>query len=144
LKGAGSALYGSAALGGVVNVITREIPSGLHARVRGLGGAYADPPHDIWKFRDYTGAQEGLDVTDIIRSRRGTRQLHGRRLALGRLREQDRRNHWQTAGKAQWLPADDSRVTTSGSWASDQYETPLIWCTQGSCDDPPARPSSPS
>jgi outer membrane receptor protein involved in Fe transport len=26
-------------------------------------------------------------------------------------------------------------VTASGSWASDQYETPLIWCVQGSCDD---------
>src|SRR2546430_6251211 len=63
VKGAGSALYGSAALGGVVNVITREIPTGFHARVRALGGAYGNPPFDIWKFRDYTGAQEGLDVT---------------------------------------------------------------------------------
>src|SRR2546426_9169418 len=34
VKGAGSALYGSAALGGVVNLITRDIPTGLHARVR--------------------------------------------------------------------------------------------------------------
>ena len=135
VKGAGSALYGSAALGGVVNVITREIPSGLHARVRALGGVYADPPHDIWKFRDYTGAQEGLDVTasygaDVVRGSYTAGGWHS-----DGYREQDRRNHWQTAGKAQWLPSPTTRVTTSGSWASDQYETPLIWCTQGSCDD---------
>ena len=135
VKGAGSALYGSAALGGVVNVITREIPTGFHARVRALGGAYADPPHDIWKFRDYTGAQEGLDVTASY----GTDVVRGSYTAGGwhsdGYREQDRRNHWQTAGKAQWLPSPATRVTTSGSWASDQYETPLIWCTQGSCND---------
>src|SRR5437762_1327386 len=135
VKGAGSALYGSAALGGVVNVITREIPSGLHARVRALGGVYADPPHDIWKFRDYTGAQEGLDVTasygaDVVRGSYTAGGWHS-----DGYREQDRRNHWQTAGKAEWLPSPTTRVTTSGSWASDQYETPLIWCTQGSCDD---------
>src|SRR6266853_2389886 len=51
VKGAGSALYGSAALGGVVNVITRDIPIGFHARGRVVGGWFADPPHDIWKFR---------------------------------------------------------------------------------------------
>ena len=52
VKGAGSSLYGSAALGGVVNIITREIPLGFHARVRATGGAYANPPFDVWRFRD--------------------------------------------------------------------------------------------
>ena len=135
VKGAGSALYGSAALGGVVNVITREIPTGFHARVRALGGAYGNPPFDIWKFRDYTGAQEGLDVTTSY----GTDAARGRFTAGGwhsdGYREQDRRNHWQTAGKVQWAPSPETHVTASGSWASDQYETPLIWCIQGSCDD---------
>jgi len=135
VKGAGSALYGSAALGGVVNVITREPPTGFHARVRLLGGAYADPPFDIWKFRDYTGAQEGLDVTTSY----GTDVARGSYTAGGwhsdGYREQDRRNHWQTAGKAQWRPNPTTLLTTSGSWASDQYQTPLLWCTPGSCDD---------
>ena len=135
VKGAGSALYGSAALGGVVNVITREIPSGFHARVRALGGAYANPPFDVWRFRDYTGALEGLDVTTSY----GTAAARGSYTAGGwhsdGYREQDRRNHWQTAAKAQWIPTPETRVTTSGSRASDQYETPLIWCTHGSCDD---------
>src|SRR5256885_9826955 len=60
-KGAGSSLYGSAALGGVVNLITREIPLGFHARVRATGSLFSNPPHDIWRFRDYTGAREGID-----------------------------------------------------------------------------------
>ncbi len=135
VKGAGSALYGSAALGGVVNVITRDIQPGLHARVRAMGGAYANPPFDVWKFRDYTGAAEGLDMTGSY----GTDRARGSFTAGGwhsdGYREQDRRNHWQTAAKADWLPVPGTRVTGSASWASDQYETPLVWCVHPGCDD---------
>src|SRR5438552_6466115 len=44
VKGAGSALYGSAALGGVVNLITRDIPDDAHARLRLIGGSFPSPP----------------------------------------------------------------------------------------------------
>ncbi len=135
VKGAGSALYGSAALGGVVNVITRDIQAGFHARVRALGGAYANPPAEIWSFRDYTGVQEGLDVTGSYGTDRARGTFTGGGWHSDGYREQDRRNHWQTAGKAQWLATPDTRVTASGSWVSDQYETPLVWCTRGTCDD---------
>ena len=64
LKGAGSSLYGSAALGGVVNVTTRDVPNGLHSRLRLTGGAYADPPYAIWQFRASPGLQGGTDLSD--------------------------------------------------------------------------------
>ena len=135
VKGAGSSLYGSSALGGVVNVLTRDIEPGVHARVRTRAGAFANPPHEVWRFRDYRGVEEGVDVTGSY----GADAL-GASLTAGGwhsdgYREQDRRNHWQSAGKAQWRPDRATRVTASGSWASDQYETPLIWCTRGTCDD---------
>lgn len=40
LKGAASALYGSAAVGGVVNIITRTPAEGMDTAVRVLGGSY--------------------------------------------------------------------------------------------------------
>jgi len=135
VKGAGSSLYGSSAFGGVVNVLTRDIEPGVHASMRTRAGAFANPPHQVWRFRDYTGAEEGVDVTGSY----GADAL-GASLTAGGwhsdgYREQDRRNHWQSAGKAEWRPDRATRVTASGSWASDQYETPLIWCTRGTCDD---------
>src|SRR5438034_6591746 len=63
VKGAGSSLYGSAAFGGVVNLITHDIPVGVHGRVRATAGASANPPESVWQFRDYTGGLGGLDVT---------------------------------------------------------------------------------
>jgi len=135
VKGAGSSLYGSSAFGGVVNVITRDLAAGWHARVRASGGAYANPPHAVWRFRDYTGGHEGLDVTGSY----GTDRVRGGLTAGGwhsdGYREQDRQTHWQGSAKGVWLPRRATRVTASGSWASDQSETPLIWCSSGGCDD---------
>ncbi|MBR9975680.1 MAG: TonB-dependent receptor [Bacteroidetes bacterium] len=49
VKGAGSALYGSSALGGVINVITRE-PSSQMTRVRLGTGVWDNPYHAEWKW----------------------------------------------------------------------------------------------
>ena len=135
LKGAGSSLYGSAALGGVVNLTTRDVPSGIHARMRFTGGAYADPPHAEWRFRNTTGLHDGVDVSGSY----GT-ETAGGRLAVGArhsdgYREQDERDHWQLAGKGRWQATPRTRLDVSGSWAVDQYQVPLSWCSRGECDD---------
>jgi len=135
VKGAGSSLYGSAAFGGVVNLLTRDVPVGFHGRVRTTAGAYADPPDPAWRFRDYVGGLGGLDVTGSY----GTEAIRGRLTLGGRhsdgYREQDRSDQWEGAGKAEWLPAPGTRVTASGSWTSHQYEVSPPWCERGQCDD---------
>ena len=135
VKGAGSSLYGSAAFGGVVNLITHDVPVGLHGRVRATAGGYANPPDDRWSFRDYTGGLGGLDVTGSY----GTEILRGSLTLGGRhsdgYREQDKSDQWETAGKAEWHPAPDTRVTASGSWTSHQYDVGEPWCEPGQCDD---------
>ncbi len=134
VKGAGSSLYGSAALGGVVNLITREIPLGFHGRARATGGAYADPPADVWRFRDYTGALGGLDATASYGrgTLRGSLTLGGRH--SDGYREQDRSDQWETAGKAEWRPRPGTRITATGSWTSHQYQVFPTWCVPGTCD----------
>lgn len=135
LKGAGSSLYGSAALGGVVNLTTRDIPDGVHARLRLTAGAYGDPPHEVWRFRGHTGLQGGVDVAGSY----GTPTFGGRFTAGARhsdgYREQDERDHWQVAGRARWQASPRTRVDASGAWAVDNYDVPLSWCRQGQCDD---------
>jgi len=60
-KGAGSALYGSNALGGVINVITKPIPEQPATTVRLSGGVYNGPSYSQWdwgggsRFTDYIG-----------------------------------------------------------------------------------------
>src|SRR5258706_7256879 len=135
LKGAGSSLYGSAAFGGVVNLTTREVPSGVHAPVRVTGGAYADPPHPEWRFRNGTGLHDGVDLTGSYGTERAAGRLSvGARHSDG-YREQDARDHWQLSGKGRWQATPRTRLDVSGSWAVDQYQVPLSWCSRGQCDD---------
>lgn len=50
VKGPGSALYGSGALGGVVNLITRGFPQDPQTSIRVYGGAYQPFRHEQWKL----------------------------------------------------------------------------------------------
>lgn len=50
VKGAGSALYGSSALGGVINVITRSVKEQPETRVRLYGGMYETPKYPQWRW----------------------------------------------------------------------------------------------
>ena len=134
LKGAGSSLYGSAALGGVINLTTRDIPDGFHSTLRLTGGALGDPPHGIWRFRDNTGILGSADVSasygnDVL----GGRISGGDRHSDG-YREQDQDDHLHFAAKGRWH-TNNTRVDVSGAWASDRYDEPLSWCSRGECDD---------
>ncbi|HEY3220234.1 MAG TPA: TonB-dependent receptor [Gemmatimonadales bacterium] len=135
LKGAGSSLYGSAAFGGVVNVTTRDVPTGLHTRLRVTAGMYGDPPHAIWQFRDTPGLLGSGDFSasygsDVV----GGRISVGDRHSDG-YRQQDQDDHLHFAGKARWQPNVTTRVDVSGAWAVDRYDVPLSWCSRGECDD---------
>jgi iron complex outermembrane receptor protein len=52
VKGAGSTLYGSGALGGVVNVITKEAEQSHALMWKMSTGAYARPGFDQWRWTD--------------------------------------------------------------------------------------------
>ncbi len=135
LKGAGSSLYGSAALGGVVNVTTRDVPVGMHERVRLTGGIYTDPPHPVWDFRDQPGLQGGGDATLSYGTETLGASISGGARHSDGHREHDGQNHWQAAAKTRWQATPKTRVDVSGAWADDRYDVPLSWCTQGKCVD---------
>jgi iron complex outermembrane receptor protein len=134
LKGAGSSVYGSAAFGGVINVTTRDVPTGLHTRLRVNGGVYGDPPHAIWRFRDNPGLLGGVDFSASYGN-----AVAGGRISVGDrhsdgYRQQDQDDHLHFAGRARWEHAN-TRVDVSGAWAADRYDVPLSWCSRGKCDD---------
>jgi len=55
VKSGGSALYGSSAMGGVVNIITRNAPPQPETRISTKIGVYSQPRIDQWKWRDSPG-----------------------------------------------------------------------------------------
>ena len=63
VKGAGSALYGSSALGGVINVITREMPERPDFRFRVFSGLYDRPRYAEWDWSERMRFNSGLTLS---------------------------------------------------------------------------------
>ncbi len=63
IKGAASSLYGSTAIGGVVNVITDEIPEKPVTFLKTFIGMYDKPYHSEWDWSDENRYFNGLTVT---------------------------------------------------------------------------------
>ncbi len=55
VKSGGSAMYGSSAMGGVVNIITRNAPLKPETRMSTKFGVYSHPRVEEWKWRDSRG-----------------------------------------------------------------------------------------
>jgi iron complex outermembrane receptor protein len=55
VKGAGSALYGSSALGGIINVITRDAEKDWKGALHISGGTYDQPKYESWKIPSIPG-----------------------------------------------------------------------------------------
>ncbi len=63
VKGAGSALYGSSALGGVINVITRDMPEQPEFRFRAFSALYDLPPYEEWRWSEKPRFNSGLTLS---------------------------------------------------------------------------------
>lgn len=63
IKGAGSALYGTGALGGVINIITRQPSKRPETRFRIVSGLYDQPAYRSWRWTENPMYLAGMDVS---------------------------------------------------------------------------------
>lgn len=124
VKGASSAQYGSSAMGGVINVITRTPDEGLHGGVQ-LGVGSRGKQNDSGKRVDDALKQLQLELEG------GSQQLRGR-VSLERLdddgfgkdpaawaRQGDRIRRQQATGRVWWRPQLGSEWTLEASQYSE-------------------------
>jgi outer membrane receptor for ferrienterochelin and colicins len=62
VKGAGSALYGTSALGGVINIITSEPKPETEFKARVYSGVYTKPRYSQWNYSDNLHHQSGVNA----------------------------------------------------------------------------------
>ncbi len=65
IKGAASSLYGSTAIGGVINVLTRPIQDKPVTYVKSLGGFYSKPSYSEWDWSDRTRFFNALTLAHL-------------------------------------------------------------------------------
>lgn len=120
VKGPASAIYGSFALGGVMNILTKSPAPRGRLAVRTTAGIYDRPYYDSWKWTDRL---LNFNRTDISYSRQfgalGVKASVGRHESTG-----DRMNRhfqrWNVSSKLIWTPNNRTELSAYGSYASDR------------------------
>lgn len=62
IKGSGSALYGTSAIGGIINIITSPPTEDLSINTRLFSGFYSQPNYEEWKFNTENLINSGVDI----------------------------------------------------------------------------------
>ncbi len=130
LKGAASSLYGSGALSGVINILTKQPSRQWSAAVRQSGGVYDEPSVPEWKWTERTlyfyrtDASLSKSVGPI-----------GLRLAVSHHRSTgDRENgyfsRWYGTGKLVWQMPAKMTFTLFTTYSYEDRELFLQWLEQ--------------
>jgi iron complex outermembrane receptor protein len=127
LKGASSALYGSSALGGVINVITRPIGENPETRLRLYGGFYGTPSFERW---DWGGGTRFLDGQSFSHSGKsggtGYRFLLSRQADDG-YRQNDHRRRYNGSVKTTFDLSRSDALTLNASFLHQARASFLYW-----------------
>ena len=129
VRGAGSALYGSSAMGGVINFITREPQPKSRTYVRALFGVYDKPQYPEWDL----GVFQYLHRQDFTHSRRfgnlGVRLSAGRSYSTG-YTEKGEFLRYNLSGKLTYQFRNGSRFTLFANYMHDDSDVFIRWKSQ--------------
>ncbi len=130
LKGAASSLYGSGALSGVVNMITKAPTPAWSLTFRQASGIYDEPSVPEWKWSDKLRYYHRTDA-GLSRSFGpvGLRLAASRHQSTGD-RENGRVERWYVSGKAAWQLPNDAMLTFFSTYSWEDREIFLQWLEQ--------------
>lgn len=127
IKGAGSALYGTGALGGVVSLMTKEPTEQAELSARLYGGAYTLPRYEQWRYRQTMPSQSGADLRFAQRFGDVSVSMSGGFRADESYRDLDAGHRGFAFAKASWQASETSRFTLFGLYAASLKQNLLYW-----------------
>ncbi len=127
VKGAGSALWGSGAIGGVVNVITRRPSQAGLLSIRSAVGVYDAPSETEWEWTDRTLHYERVDIGySKAYGPTGFRLAASRYASTGDRQDGDF-NKWTVSGKISHHFDDASELEFYLAWLRDHSSVFIQW-----------------
>lgn len=127
IKGAGSALYGTGALGGVVSMITKPVTQENEFSARVYAGGYTQPEYPSWKYRSTTPLTGGVDVRLAKSIKNFTVSASAGIRSDDSYRDLDQQHRGFAYAKAQWKPSDGHQLTLFGLYALQIIQNYLYW-----------------
>ena len=127
VKGAGSALYGAGALGGVINVLTKSPSETPEKTVNVLGGVYTDPRYPSWKWTDRALYLSGVDGSYSRRVKAFRLLVAGARRYSTGFKENGRSSKYSGFGKFQYLFSPKTVAMLVLNGASEDHDVTIQW-----------------
>lgn len=127
IKGAGSALYGTGALGGVVSLLTKDPTDRADISARLYGGVFTLPRFAQWQYRETLPVQTGADLRFAQRLGNVSVSVSGGYRTDESYRDFDAGHRAFGYGKLAWRPSDAATFTLFGLYAMSDKENLLYW-----------------
>jgi outer membrane receptor for ferrienterochelin and colicins len=138
IKGSGSALYGTGAMGGVVNIITIEPTEDAKIKYRTYAGLYTKPTYQQWVYRNSLASKAGTDLT--YSQKIGNLGI----MLSGGLQKDDsyhayyNSDKWNLFSKLKYDFSDLTKVSVLANYATDNTTDWAYWNSLDSATLPPS------
>ncbi len=132
VKGAGSALYGSSAIGGVINILTKEPGDHPETRLRINGGIYDKPVYPEWRWTDRTLNFDEQTLTHIQRFGKLRTLLSLARRETTGYKQNGNSQQWNLYGKLRYDLSPRTKVSVFSVWGEDDHGNTILWRSQNS------------
>ena len=127
IKGAGSALYGTGALGGIINIMTRKPTARPETRVHMMAGFYSPPRFPEWSWTSDRRYLQGIDISHSrTEGNLGIVVGVGQKWTNG-YRENDWYKRYKGFGKFRYQFTPTTTLTTTLNWAIDDHGVFIQW-----------------
>lgn len=127
IKGAGSALYGTGALGGVVSMITKTPSEAPDISARVYSGAFTLPRFDQWRYRETLPFQGGADVRYAQAYGPVSVSVSGGIRSDESFRDFDQSLRGFGFGKVQWRVNDERTLSLQTLYSAENKDNFLFW-----------------
>lgn len=131
IKGAGSALYGSSALGGVINIITKKASSKPVTNLRISSGIYDEPLHPEWRWSTRLRNYSDIDIDHTRKLGESSELLvaAGQHQSMGYIQNTEYLRH-NASLKWNAKPSGSHNLTLSMNYEGGESQSSLMWRSQ--------------
>jgi len=137
IKGAGSALYGTGAIGGVVNVISKEPAVKPAVNFRLFSGFYTLPNYEQWRYRNTLPFKNGAALSYSQSFGKFSTLLSGQVIRDEGFRYYDNYLRWNFLGKFKVEISDLTKINFLTSFSENRTTDWVYWNSLDSATRPP-------
>lgn len=138
VKGAGSALYGTSALGGVINIISKEPGPKAEIKSKAFASIYTEPRYKQWKYSDRLYENDGFDLGYSQKLGDLSLLLHGSYYLDESYRKYDDSRRYSAYTKFGYDFSDYTKVKLTFNFSEDDAADWVYWNSLDSATFPSA------